>query len=81
MFKKLSGGNPLTCLAALPENNFISSHKDGTIKLWKVNENRCYKIFYNKSEITCLVVLKDGNLASGDTSGAVKFWLIDGFQM
>ncbi|RNA28450.1 serine threonine kinase [Brachionus plicatilis] len=63
------------CVLALEYNSLVSGSKDGSIKLWDIENDRLVREFNSsESSVTSLAVLKNGNLVSGHSNGMIKVW-------
>ena len=78
--KKFQGHvSPVTQIAAIDENRFISSSWDTTIRMWDANTGECTRTFRGHSDwVHAVCVLDSKHFISGSDDRTVKMWNVDG---
>ena len=71
--------SPITQIAAIGQNTFISSSWDTTIRMWNANTGECIRIFRGHKDWVHAISVLDNNkhFISGSDDRTVKLWNID----
>lgn len=60
---------------SLPQNQLLSGHEDGSIRLWDVSSGTCIDTWKaHLSSISGLQMIADSQLVSGDVAGKIRLW-------
>ncbi|GFP94773.1 WD repeat-containing protein 44 [Phtheirospermum japonicum] len=64
-------------------NCLLSSSVDKTVRLWRVGDDRCLKMFSHTDYVTCVQFnpVNDDYFISGSIDGKVRIWTINGCQV
>ena len=70
--------SPITQIASIDTNHFISSSWDTTVRLWNANTGECIRTFCGHTDwVHAISVLDSKHFISGSDDRTVKLWNID----
>ena len=70
--------SPITQIASIDTNHFISSSWDTTVRLWNANTGECIRTFRGHTDwVHAISVLDSKHFISGSDDRTIKLWNID----